>query len=76
MLEDYRDEIAQLRLENAHFAKIVDEHKELNELIDNANKKRVNLSDEEIERLKRKKLLLKDKIYHMIIEFRKEKMEA
>jgi len=72
MLEDYRDEIAYLKRENPHFAKILVEHSELNELIDRANSKKVNLSNSEIEQLKRKKLLLKDKIYHMILEYKKE----
>jgi len=76
MLEDYKDEIAHLKRENAHFAKLVEEHTKLNELIDRANRKKVNLSDSEIEQLKRKKLLLKDKIYHMILEYKKEKQEA
>jgi len=76
MLEDYKEEIAQLKQQNAHFAKILEEHQKLNELIDRANRKKVNLSDNEIEQLKRKKLLFKDEMYHMIIEFKKEKIEA
>jgi uncharacterized protein YdcH (DUF465 family) len=76
MFEDYKEEIAHLKRENPHFAKILEEHRELNELIDRANNKKVNLSDSEIEQLKRKKLLLKDKIYHLILEYKKEAQKA
>jgi uncharacterized protein YdcH (DUF465 family) len=76
MLEDYKEEIAHLKQQNARFAKLLEEHQKLNELIDKANRKKVNLSNDEIEQLKRKKLLFKDEMYHMIIEFKKDRVEA
>ena len=72
MLHEYRDEIHELKIKNAHFAKIFEKHNELDQQIEDALQGRVALGDLEIERLKKEKLKLKDEAYHMILEYKKE----
>ena len=71
MLKEYRDEISQLKQSNAHFTKIFHDHNELDQKIQDAEKGRVGMSDTEIEVMKKKKLLLKDEMLKMILEYRK-----
>jgi uncharacterized protein YdcH (DUF465 family) len=73
MLHEYRDEIHDLKLENAHFAKIFEKHNELDNKIDHAEKGDIPLTDMEIEVLKKEKLLLKDEAYKMILEYKNSK---
>ena len=73
MLHEYRDEIHDLKLENAHFAKIFDKHNELDQKIDHAEKGDIPMTDMEIEVLKKEKLLLKDEAYKMILEYKNSK---
>jgi uncharacterized protein YdcH (DUF465 family) len=71
MLHEYREEIQQLKQENAHFAKIFDRHNELDQKAKDADEGRSLLSDQEIEILKKEKLLLKDEALMIIAEFKK-----
>lgn len=71
MLHEYRDEIHTLKMENAHFAKIFDEHNELDQMTTDADEGRLHLTDMELETLKKKKLLLKDEALMMILKHRK-----
>jgi uncharacterized protein YdcH (DUF465 family) len=73
MLHEYRDEIHELKQSNAHFAKIFDEHNELDDKIAKAENGEIAMSDVELETLKKKKLLLKDEAYKMILEYKKSK---
>ncbi|MEA1954019.1 MAG: DUF465 domain-containing protein [Campylobacterota bacterium] len=73
MLHEYRDEIHDLKQENAHFAKIFEKHNELDKKVEDAEAARVILTDVELEILKKEKLLLKDEAYKMIIDFKKSK---
>lgn len=68
MFPEYRSLISRLKQENAHFAKIFDEHNALDHEILRLEQDIVtnNSSPEEIEILKRKKLKLKDEIYLML----------
>jgi len=68
MLAEYRDEISELKQSNAHFAKIFNEHNELDDKVKDAEHGRVGMSDMEIEVMKKKKLLLKDEMLKMILE--------
>lgn len=72
MLHDYRDEISVLKQENAHFAKIFDEHNELDQKIQDISEGREHASSMELAELKRKKLELKDEAYAMVMEYIKE----
>ena len=71
MLKEYRDEISELKQSNAHFTKIFHDHNELDQKVQDAEKGRVGMSDKEIEVMKKKKLLLKDEMLKMILEYRK-----
>lgn len=75
MLHEYRDEIHNLKMTNAHFAKIFEKHNELDQEIEDAETGRKLLTDADIEVLKKKKLLLKDEAYGMILEYKKSKEE-
>ncbi len=68
MLHEHRDIITKLKQEDAHFAKMFEKHNELDDTID----KEQHSSDQDIEKLKKEKLLLKDKIYARILEYKKE----
>lgn len=71
MFHEYRDEVSKLKTENAHFAKIFDEHNELDDRIKKIESGEELLSDIELEILKKQKLLLKDEAYAMILQYRK-----
>ena len=72
MLHAYRDEISVLKQENAHFAKIFDEHNELDQKIQDIAEGREHATDMELSELKRRKLELKDEAYAMVMEYIKE----
>lgn len=73
MLHEYRDEIHDLKQENAHFARIFEKHNALDQKIEDAEAGREILTDMELETLKKEKLLLKDEAYKMIMDYRKSK---
>ncbi len=70
MLAEYRDEISELKQINTHFARIFEKHNKLDQEIQNAEHGRVGMSDMEIEKMKKEKLLLKDEMYKMVLEFK------
>ncbi|MGD9971416.1 MAG: YdcH family protein [Sulfuricurvum sp.] len=75
MLHEFRDIITQMKEDgaaNAHFLKIFDKHNELDDQITKAENGELPLTDMEIEKLKKEKLLLKDEAYAMIIQYKKE----
>jgi uncharacterized protein YdcH (DUF465 family) len=73
MLHEYRDEIHELKMSNAHFSKIFEKHNELDQKTTDADQGRLPLTDMEIEVLKKEKLKLKDEALSMILEYRKSK---
>jgi len=73
MLHEYRDEIHELKQENAHFARIFEKHNELDDKITKAENGDIPMTDLEIETLKKEKLLLKDEAYKMIMDYKKNK---
>lgn len=75
MFHEYRDEIHDLKSQNAHFEKIFNEHNELDQRITNAENGLELLTPTEIEVLKKQKLHLKDEVYSMIVEYRKNKQK-
>jgi uncharacterized protein YdcH (DUF465 family) len=72
MLGEYRTEITELKQSSRHFARIFEKHNKLDQDIQDAEHGRVGMSDFEIEKMKKEKLLLKDEMYKMILEYRKE----
>ncbi len=76
MLHEYRDEIRELKMQNAHFAKIFEKHNELDQKVKDANEGRLHLNDFELETIKKEKLRLKDEALALILKYRKEKEAA
>ena len=71
MLHEYKEEIHELKLSNAHFVKVFEKHNELDQKVEDAEADRVILTDVELETLKKEKLLLKDEAYKMILDYKK-----
>lgn len=75
MLHEYRDVITHMKQNdaaNAHFLKIFDRHNDLDTQITKGESGELPMTDLELEKLKKEKLLLKDEAYAMIIEYKKE----
>ena len=75
MLHEYRDIITHMKeneAANAHFLKIFDRHNELDDKITKGENGDMPLTDAELEKLKKEKLLLKDEAYGMILKYKKE----
>lgn len=66
MFPEYRDLISKLKNADSHFAKIFDEHNELDHKISNLENSPVTSGLGEIDELKRQKLLLKDQLYTIL----------
>lgn len=66
--QDNKDIIAELKMQDSHFAIIFDEHTQLDQRINQLEKDLIQHAsrDEEIEQMKRRKLQLKDEIYRTI----------
>jgi hypothetical protein len=73
MLHEYRDIISQIKIENAHFAKIFERHNELDQKILDVEEGREHMEHFELETLKKEKLHLKDEAYQMILAYKQEK---
>lgn len=73
MLQEYRDEISELKVGNAHFAKIFEKHNELDQKAKDADEGRLHLNDTELETIKKQKLMLKDEALSLILKYKKEK---
>lgn len=71
MLHEHRDVIAELRQNDAHFAKVFDRHNDLDHEIINLEK--AYADQFEIDTKKKEKLKLKDEIYAMIVKHNAEK---
>lgn len=63
MFPEHRDLMQTLLEDDPHFAKMMLDHDELNRQITQLEQSPVNLINEDIECLKRKKLKLKDALY-------------
>jgi len=75
MLHEYRDIITHMKeneAQNAHFLRIFHKHNELDDQITKAEKFEIVLSDIELEKLKKEKLLLKDEAYAILMQYKKE----
>ncbi len=66
MFPELRELDTQLRDENPHFARIFEEHDELDREIIQLELDPVNHHNSDIESIKRKKLKLKDEIYRLL----------
>jgi uncharacterized protein YdcH (DUF465 family) len=72
MLHEYREEIQELKVTNAHFAKIFEKHNALDQQAKDADEGRAHLSDLELESIKKEKLLLKDEALKLILEYKNQ----
>lgn len=74
MFHEHRELISELKQSDAHFAKLFNEHNQLDNEIDKLERDVVTHAsrENEIEEMKRKKLHLKDEIYR-ILESKKNK---
>jgi hypothetical protein len=68
MFPEYRDLILLLREESPHFARLFEEHNELDKHISQLELDPVNHINHDIEAIKRKKLKLKDEIYRILTQ--------
>lgn len=66
MFPEYRDLITRLKTSDAHFTHLFDEHNALDQQIKNMEAHIVPATHEEIETLKKQKLLLKDQVYAVL----------
>ncbi len=73
MLHEYKEEIHELKMSNAHFSKIFEKHNDLDKQVEHAEMGDTPLTDIELENLKKEKLLLKDAAYKMIMDYKKSK---
>ncbi len=64
---EYHDRIHELKIGNTHFAKMSEQYHHVNREIRRIEEGVQNTSDEYLEDLKKKRLLLKDKLYELII---------
>ena len=71
MLAEYRAEITELKQSNSHFRNIFEKHNRLDQDVQDAEHGRVGMSDMEIEKMKKQKLMLKDEMLKMILEYKK-----
>lgn len=66
LFPEFKDVVQQLRQENPHFAKIFEEHEELDKEICHLELDPIQHMYTEIETKKRKKLKLKDEMYRLL----------
>jgi uncharacterized protein YdcH (DUF465 family) len=66
MFPEYRDLISELKTSDHHFVKLFDKHNELDQKIKNLEAHIETATPEEIEDLKKEKLLLKDQLYTIL----------
>jgi len=75
MLHEYRDVITHMKeneAQNAHFLHVFDKHNELDDQIAKGENGDTPMTDIELETLKKKKLLLKDEAYGIVMKYKKE----
>ena len=72
MLHEYRDIISDIKVSNAHFAKIFEKHNNLDQQIADIEEGREHMEQLALEGLKKEKLKLKDEAYTMIMAYKKE----
>lgn len=64
---EHRDRIHELKMSNSHFHRLADEYHEVNREIHRAEAAGVNISDEHMEELKKRRLALKDELFSILV---------
>ena len=67
-LPEHREAIHELKMSNAHFARLFDEYHEVDHEIHRIETCVENTSDVYLEKRKKHRLFLKDELYRMILE--------
>lgn len=63
---EYKDQIHQLKLSNAHFAKLFGDYEEADKAVIRAENGVEHLSDTALEDLKKVRISLKDQLFHLL----------
>ena len=66
MFPEFRDRITQLKTTDHHFMRLFDQHNALDQKVKNMEAAITPATHEEIETLKKEKLLLKDQLYAIL----------
>ncbi len=66
-LPEHRQKIHELKLEDAHFARLFDEYHMVTKEVEHLENEGVPVSDEDFELRKKKRVQLKDRLYSMLI---------
>lgn len=66
MFPEYRDLISRLKTSDQHFARLFDQHNALDQRIINMGTHVESSTPEQVESLKKEKLLLKDQLYALL----------
>jgi uncharacterized protein YdcH (DUF465 family) len=66
MFPEYRDLITRLKTTDHHFGRLFDQHNELDQKIKNMESRLETATHEQIELLKKEKLLIKDQLYSIL----------
>lgn len=66
MFPEFRERITQLKTTDHHFMRLFDQHNELDQKVKNMEAAITPATHEEIETLKKEKLLLKDQLYAIL----------
>ncbi|NOL49489.1 YdcH family protein [Pelistega europaea] len=66
MFPEYRDLISRLKNEDAHFARLFEEHNELDHKIIRLEQNPASSNSDEIDVLKKQKLAIKDQLYILL----------
>ncbi|WP_386688994.1 YdcH family protein [Lonepinella sp. MS14437] len=66
MFPEFRDLITKLKTEDAHFARLFDEHNALDQRVKNIESNIELATPTEVEELKKEKLRLKDEMYAIL----------
>jgi len=62
----FKEAIHELKLGNAHFAKLFDEYDETDKAVNRAENGKEHLGDSALEDLKKLRISLKDQLFHML----------
>ena len=65
-LPEYKERIHELKISDAHFARLFDTYHDINREIHHAESAGLNITDDHHEELKRKRLQLKDELFGML----------
>lgn len=63
---EHKERIHQLKMDNAHFAKLFDEYNDLTKQVETLENNEVPVADETLQELKKRRLALKDELYAML----------